>query len=129
MYLENGKVIRVEGDPDFSFTRGKLCKRGFAAVERLYHPNRLKYPLKRVGKRGEGKWQRISWDEALDTIAEKLNSAKEKYGAESVAFVQGAPKGFVKWVNRLANVFGSPNMSWPDHVCYTPTLVGATITS
>lgn len=124
VYLKKGRVARVAGDPESPVNRGKLCLKGLAMVERLYHPGRLTYPLKRIGKRGEGKWQRITWDEALGIVAEKLNGFKEEYGAESVVFVQGSPKGFGNYVKRLANVFGTPNMVTTSHVCRMPSAMG-----
>ena len=84
VHLKDGKVIKIEGD----------AMGDEAALERLYHPDRLKYPQKRIGKRGEGKWERISWDEALDIIGNKLNSIKERYGAEFVAFGKGYRRTF-----------------------------------
>jgi len=129
VHLRGGKVTKVEGDPDCPVNRGRLCIKGPAAVERLYHPDRLKYPLKRAGARGEGKWQRISWDEALETIAEAMNSAKEKYGAESVAFSNGDPKGYEAYLVRLCNVFGTPNICDTRHVCSVPRRIGSNITS
>jgi len=128
VYLSNGKVTRVEGDPESPVNMGSLCIKGYAAVERLYHPARLKYPLKRAGGRGEGEWHRIPWDEALETIAEAMNSAKEGYGAESVVFAQGAPKGFGPYFERLRNLFGTPNMTTSAHVCSIPRRIGAFIT-
>jgi anaerobic selenocysteine-containing dehydrogenase len=136
VHLQDGQVVKVEGAPDtpkkaivIGTTGGDICIMGEVAPERLYHPNRLKYPQKRVGERGEGNWQRISWDEALDTIAEKLNSAKKRYGAEAVSFVKGHREFFCDYVVRLANVFGTPNVvAGADHVCYVPTAVGSLIT-
>ncbi len=128
VYLKDGRVTRVEGNPESPVNRGKLCLKGQAAVERLYHPNRLKYPLRRIGKRGEGEWQRTTWNEALDVVANRLNRAKQEYGAESVVFVQGAPKGSGTYVQRLANVFGSPNMIKTDHVCAVPSFTGSIFT-
>lgn len=129
VYLQKGKPVRIEGAPDSPRTKGYMCLLGEVALERLYHPNRLKYPLKRAGERGEGKWQEISWDEALDTIAEKLNTAKQRHGAESVAFGTGHRDFHRDYVTRLANVFGTPNIvAGADHVCYVPTAVGSLIT-
>ncbi len=68
-YVKNGRLIKVEGNPNDPNSRGHLCARGQASLNHLYHPERLLYPLKRVGARGEGKWKRISWDEALDEFA------------------------------------------------------------
>jgi anaerobic selenocysteine-containing dehydrogenase len=128
VHFNKGKVTRVEGDPECPANRGSLCIKGLAAVETLYHPDRLKYPLKRVGARGEGKWQRVSWDEALDTIAQAMNRAKEKYGAESVVFSHGDPKGFEHYIVRFCNVFGTPNICDTRTVCSIPRRFGAAIT-
>ena len=67
-----GQILKVEGDPESPISRGLLCAKGLASRDLVYNPGRLRYPLKRTGERGEGKWERISWDEALDRIAEKL---------------------------------------------------------
>ena len=92
VYIENEKIVKIDGDPD-SCTRGYICPKGRAHPERLYHPDRLQYPQKRIGKKGENRWQKISWDEALDTIAAKLTECKERSGPESALFIQGTPKG------------------------------------
>ena len=65
VYMEEGKPVRVEGDPDNPINKGAICIKGTASLEYLCHPDRVKYPLKRVGEKGEGKWQQIAWDEAL----------------------------------------------------------------
>ena len=67
VHVNDGKVIKVQGDPASPLNRGSMCPKGLASIEQLYHPDRLKHPLKRAGKRGEGKWKRISWEEALNT--------------------------------------------------------------
>jgi anaerobic selenocysteine-containing dehydrogenase len=128
VHLNNRKVARVEGDPECPANKGTLCVKGLAAVETLYHPDRLKYPLKRAGARGGGKWQRVSWDEALKTIAQAMNRAKIAYGGESVAFSHGDPKGFEHYIVRLCNVFGTPNICDTRPVCSIPRRFGATIT-
>lgn len=128
VHVRDGNVTRVEGDPECPANLGSLCIKGQAAVETLYHPNRVTYPLKRAGSRGEGKWQRISWDEALETIAQAMNRAKEDDGAESVVFSHGDPKGFEHYLVRLCNVFGTPNICDTRTVCSVPRRLGATIT-
>jgi len=94
VHLRNGRVVRVTGNPDCPTSNGYLCARGKASVELLYHPDRLQYPLKKSGARGQNKWQRISWDEALDTIAEKLLKFKREYGAQSIAGIQGTGRPY-----------------------------------
>ena len=69
VHVDNGRVIKVEGDPEGPLNAGGICPKGLASLQYLYHPDRLQHPLKRRGKRGEGKWLPISWDEALDTVA------------------------------------------------------------
>lgn len=75
VHVQEGKIIKIEGDPECPLNHGAICAKGRAQIEKLYHPDRLRYPLKRIGARGERKWQRISWAEALTIIAEKI---KEK---------------------------------------------------
>lgn len=75
--VEGGKVVKIDGDLDHPMNEGMMCPKGLAYTQLLYHPDRLKYPLKRVGERGEGKWKRISWDEALDTIATNFKKTIE----------------------------------------------------
>jgi anaerobic selenocysteine-containing dehydrogenase len=119
--VKDDRIVRVEGDPDGYLNRGYTCYKGRVSADRLTHPDRLKYPLKRAGKRGEGKWQRISWDEALDTTAGNLLQVKEKYGARAVGFGVGMPKGLEHFILiRLANIFGSPNVIASQDVCHAP---------
>jgi anaerobic selenocysteine-containing dehydrogenase len=127
--MENGKPTFVEGDPNNPINRGNLCKKGSASLEYLNHPDRLKHPLKRVGEKGKGSWERISWDEALDTIAQELTELKEKYGASSVVFMRGAAKGLQDdHLARFANIFGSPNISAPTQICFVPGIHASNIT-
>lgn len=129
IHMKDGKPVKVEGDPDNPINNGVICAKGAHSLEYLYHPDRLKHPLKRVGERGEGKWQQISWEEALDTIAAELNKAKQKYGAESVAFIRGGAKGLSDgYMGRLANTFGTPNNSSMGSICHFPRQFGAAMT-
>ncbi len=109
----SGKILRVEGNPASPITRGVLCSKGLAAKDLVYNPARLRYPLRRVGARGEGRWERISWDEALSTTAEKLLANKAKYGPQGVAFLQGTQRGWVGVFSRFANAFGAVNQGAP----------------
>lgn len=109
-HVKDGVLTKVEPaefpEPGYRFAcRGSLC-----SPRVVYHPDRLKYPLKRTGKRGEGKWQRITWDEALDTIASRLKDIAAKYGPESVAYLNGGitlPAGGVFIGQRFASVSGA----------------------
>ena len=122
-HVGDGRLLWVEGKTTDPTSEGTLCAKGNSAVQSVYSPYRLKYPLKRVGERGEGKWQRITWDEALSTIAEKLNSIKDESGPESVIISGGSASGspcgeWYNWPIRLSYAFGSPNfLSMSAHVC------------
>jgi anaerobic selenocysteine-containing dehydrogenase len=119
--VKDNRIVSVKGDPDGYLNRGYICPRGLASPDRLTHPARLRYPLKRIGKRGMGKWQRISWPDAIKEIADRLNELKEQYGARAVAFGQGMPKGMEHFVLiRLGNVFGTPNIIGVQDVCHAP---------
>jgi anaerobic selenocysteine-containing dehydrogenase len=130
VYVEDGKAIKIEGDPESPITKGTMCAKGLASLQQLYHPDRLKYPLKRVGKRGEGKWERITWDEALRTIADKMNEAKEIYGPEAVGIVNGDPgHHMLEFVYRFGYTFGTPNTRFATpHICFSPPVMTSKIT-
>ncbi len=83
--VRDGRLVKLEGNPKSVDNGVSLCARGNAGVAMLYDPDRLKYPLKNVGKRGAPKWQRISWEEALDTCGSKLKAVVDKYGAKGIA--------------------------------------------
>jgi anaerobic selenocysteine-containing dehydrogenase len=125
----NNKPVEVEGDPESPINRGELCLKGIHSLEYLYSSHRLRHPLKRTGKRGEGKWQQISWDEALDTIASELQNVKTNYGAESVGLLHGSAKGYQNtWLHRFGHAFGTPNIAAQGHVCHQPRTFASRIT-
>lgn len=116
-YCKDGKVIKIEGNKDLPGSNGRVCVKGAALKQALYHPDRLLYPMKRIGKRGEGKFERISWEEALTTIAEKMNQTKEKYGAKSTMIYVGHPKWFRPQITEFANLYGTPNIGTESSTC------------
>ena len=129
VHVEKGKITKIEGDPDSPLSRGTICAKGLAQIEKLNHPDRLKYPMKRVGERGEGKWDRISWDEALGTIAEKISEIIKGDGPRAISFAQGTPKGLELFLLiRLANLLNIPNISTPGNVCQMPRETASTLT-
>ncbi|MFQ6091489.1 MAG: molybdopterin-dependent oxidoreductase [bacterium] len=91
-YVEDGRVVKLEGNPELPRTGGVLCARGQAGINQLYNPDRLLYPMKRVGKRGEGKWKRISWDEALDELVSRLKKLQDAGTPEKFMFHYGRMK-------------------------------------
>src|SRR5208282_5362888 len=82
--VENGRGVKLRGNPEHPVTRGFLCGKVAQYLEREYSPGRLLYPQRRVGAKGEGRFERISWDEALDTIAGRLRAISEQFGSESI---------------------------------------------
>ena len=102
-HVRDGVLVKVE-PADFPDRRFRhICARGLCSARMVSRPDRLQHPLKRVGERGEGKWERISWDEALDTIAAKLKEIGEKHGYESIAFATGANSALILIYLRLAS--------------------------
>ena len=122
-YVENGRLVEVV--PDLEHPLGGVsCIKATSAPEFVTDPERLRYPMKRTAPKtaAEPGWERVSWDEALDTIAGKLLEAREASGAESVVFYRPAPGGsgasdYHLWLMRLAHAFGSPNIAMTTHVC------------
>ncbi len=125
--VQYGKVIKVDGNPLSERGRGRLCGRGNAALGALYDPDRLKTPLINIGKRGEPKWKKATWDEALGLIAQKLEAIKQKHGPESVAlFSHGTGGAFWK---HLLKAYGSSYYAAPSFAqCRGPRDVGFTLT-
>lgn len=126
--IKDGKIIKIEGDPESPLNKGALCPKGQASLEHLYNEKRLKFPLQRVGGKGEGKWKEISWETALDLLAFKLKEIKNKYGAHTVAFLFGTMRHHNLLVGEFAKEYGSPN--WAEHlqVCFLPHQVAEELT-
>jgi anaerobic selenocysteine-containing dehydrogenase len=125
IHVKDGKFLKIEGDEDHPFLGGRLCPRALALGQYINHPDRLRHPLKRVGERGEGKWQRISWDEAYDTCEQRLRELRDRYGAESVVFGQGTGRDSGGPIIFLAYAYGSPNWTLfglSGIACFTPRL-------
>lgn len=130
--VQDGRVTRLEADREHPFG-GLICVKGRAAGELLDHPDRLLYPLKRVGPKtatsasplDDGMWARVSWDEALDDIAHKLLQTRADHGAESIVFSKGTRSGTglvdaERWLKRLSNLLGTPNTVSTTHLCQWP---------
>lgn len=117
-YVEDGELVSVEGSHEGAFQTGRLCVKGMAAKQFVYNKDRVRYPMKRVGKKGEGKFQRITWDEAYDIISEKLLKLRKYYGAKSTVFYSGYPKWFRPALLRFSNAYGSPNFCTESSTCF-----------
>jgi len=119
--VKDNKIVKIKGDPEGFLNKGYVCPKGLAAPDRLNHPDRLRHPLKRIGERGKGQWREVSWIEAIGEISENLDRIRREHGARSVVFGQGMPKGLELFaLNRLATLFGSPNMFGMADVCHLP---------
>ncbi|SDF17450.1 molybdopterin-dependent oxidoreductase [Sporomusa acidovorans] len=123
-YTKNGKVEKIEGDPNNPYNNGRLCMRCLNLKEALYHKDRLKWPLKRKGARGENKWERISWDEAFDYVAENVCKIQKEYGPEAIIGMEGTGRNVIWEVPYLTyGAFGSPNFTLgflSGDSCYLP---------
>jgi thiosulfate reductase/polysulfide reductase chain A len=123
----NGRVVKLEGNPVHPGARGKLCGRGNGGAGLLYDPDRLKSPMINTGARGEGKYKKASWDEALNFTAEKMTRIAKQYGPESMAlFTHGTPTDHFL---PLMSAFGTPNVAMPSFAqCRGPRDVGLELT-
>jgi anaerobic selenocysteine-containing dehydrogenase len=118
-YVKDGRIIKVEGSLENPHNAGTLCAKGGAQRQWVYHEDRLRTPLKRVGPRGSGEMVPISWTEALDTITVNLQRLKAESGPESVVFYCGYPKQPRPFLQRLALQFGSPNYCTESSTCFS----------
>ena len=114
--VRDNKVINIKGDPDSPINRGKLCVKGKKYHTITHHPDRLTRPLKKKN----GEFIPVSWDEALDEIAERFLKNKKEFGAEAMAIGYGTSRENDPFVYRFANLFGTPNVLTAGHMCYGP---------
>lgn len=132
VHVRDGRAIKIEGDTEHPLNQGFMCPKGLSYLQTVYHPDRVIHPLKRDSDRGDGKWKRVSWDEALDDIAAKLLKARDEYGPESILYSFGtypAKNGIPGFVGML-KALDSPGTFVPNcHYCYTPHIIGCTLTA
>ncbi len=122
VHSKNGEVVKVEGDKTYPLVNDvapptSACRRLQGIRYWTHHPDRLNFPLKRAGERGEGKWQTLSWDQAFDEMAERLARLKEKYGEETLVYTGGTGRTRDHFTARFMNQFGSPNLIGHSQVC------------
>ena len=131
VYFRRGPVItRIEARTDHNYPHHTICSKGYAQLQDQYHPERLRSPLRRTNPKGEtAKWKRISWDEAIGTIAKSLNDVKARYGADKVCFFTGDPKEMRPVLQRLAYSFGSPNFGTESSTCFRSVSLGSLLLS
>lgn len=106
--VEDGRILKLEGNPRDPNSRGKLCAKGQAAINMVEDPDRILYPMRRTGPRGSGRWERISWDEAIAEISQRLRQLRQEARPEELVLLYGRDRtnGFLE---RFTNAFGTPN--------------------
>lgn len=82
-HVRDGRVVKIEGNPESPMSQGGVCAKGLSGIQALYNPMRNKYPMKRVGERGTNNWERMTWDDALTEICTEINRVSGKYGSEA----------------------------------------------
>jgi anaerobic selenocysteine-containing dehydrogenase len=116
--VEGDRITKVKGLKDHPLNKGRLCPKGARAIELVYHPDRLKYPLKRVN----GEWKRISWEIALTEIADRLQKLRKEFGPESLSIFSGSigveNLEMMECAQRFKGAFGSPNFISVEGICY-----------
>ena len=130
--VQDGRAIRIEGDESAFQSMGHCCSKSQSSMQAAYHPDRLYYPMKRTAARGEDDpgWVRISWDEALATIAQKLQECIDRYGGEAIFGMSGTSRIWGMFAyGALGQLVGSPNMAIPWQVCKGPRHWSAAMTS
>ena len=117
-YTEGGRLTKIEGQPDSIRSLGKVCAKAQAGINQLYDPDRILYPMRRVGKRGEGKWKRISWDEALSELAGRMKSLQDAGEPEKFMFHYGRMKGGTsKLVSDFLAAYGTGTIGNHTSLC------------
>lgn len=129
VHVEDGRVITVKGDPKSPISRGWMCVKGLKSPDIANHPDRLKYPLKRAGGRGENRWTQIGWPEALDEISNRIDDIRKTHGPETIALGQGTGRHHYMHVVRFANALGTPNWYEPGLAqCFIPRVTVSHLT-
>lgn len=123
--VENNRVVQVSGVPNDPRTGGAICSKGQAGPQIAHDPRRLMYPVRRVGARGEGKWERIAWDEAIFELAEIMKRAIASDGPRSISFIRGQAPGWgfaYDVTQRLAHTVGT-DVGMGASECFVPRAV------
>ena len=123
-HVRDDRVVKIEGDPDSPISHGSLCSKGLAINQIAYHPDRIKHPMRKAA----GRWERISWDEALDTVAGRFQEIIDRHGPEAIIVGQGTGRDYESHFSRFGNLLGTPNILTAGHMCYL-SRIGATLTT
>jgi thiosulfate reductase / polysulfide reductase chain A len=123
----DGKIYKLDGNPHHPHSNGMLCPRGQAGIATLYDPDRLQFPMVRAGDRGSGMWQRVTWEQALDYTAQKMQALKQQYGAESMVFSSTHNLAQTQFEN-LLRAYGSPNYGTQRSLCFNAMIMAGLTT-
>lgn len=125
---KDGEVVKIKGDKEHPLSKGYLCMKGLASLDITNAEKRVIYPQKRVGERGSGQWRRVSWDEAIDDIADRMKKIIERHGSRAVAVQALPPKEYFAY-DLFLNAIKSPTFFKHDsHQCFTPQLMADMLT-
>lgn len=126
VYVKEGKIIKISGMAEHPWSRGMTCIKSRSMIDTIYSERRLRYPLKKVN----GEWQRVSWEQAFDTIADKLKQVKETYGAKALATFVGDASALGSFLNvelaqRFCQIYGTPNWFTPGSHCINQVMTAS----
>ena len=120
---ETGRIDRFEGNPDHPASRGRNCAKGPATVNQVHDPERILHPLKRAGERGEGRWEQITWDEALDDISARLRRALQEGRHDEIMYHVGRP-GEEGYTDRVLKAWGVDGHNSHTNICSSSARLG-----
>ncbi len=123
-HVEDGRLLKVEPDPNSPISEGTLCSKALAVKQLVYHPKRVTSPLKKL----ENRWVKVSWEEALDTVAGKFREIIEQSGPEAICIGQGTGRDYESFLYRFANLLGTPNVITAGHMCYVSRIGASLVT-
>lgn len=125
--VEDGRITRVSPVGKDDVVKSRLCVKGAALKTWVHAPERIEYPMRRVGEKGSGQFERISWEEAFALIAERLEQVKREDGAKATAFFAGHPKWLRYMLSELARDYGSPNYCTESSTCFNAPEIAYTL--
>ena len=126
-HVRDGRVVKIEGNPESPMSQGGVCAKGLSGIQALYNPMRNKYPMKRVGERGTNNWERMTWDDALTEICTEINRVSDKYGSEAISVsTGGGGNPHFSNVKRFGEAINTPNVWEPGcSQCYLPRMAAS----
>src|SRR3990172_4000406 len=123
------RVVKIEGNPLYPSNEGRLCPKGQAGLQFLYDPDRIKGPMRRLGDRGSGQWERISWDEAIGEVVSRLGALRDQGKPHTLLFMSGRNRGQSGGlIDRFMEAFGSPNHVGHSSICEDGSPLGHYLT-